>query len=190
MVEERTLPAQIEDRSPLTIDYLRDEHIKALMEIEVRSFGAPWSEWAYRNEMNNAAAVYLVGLMPDGRVAGYAGAWIVLDEAHVTTIAIHPDLRGRKLGKAILVALLDATAERGAIRATLEVRPSNTAALEMYRKFGFRPVGRRKSYYSDNREDAIIMWLNGFDVEQYVREAEATRALFRWAEPPNAEDGG
>jgi ribosomal-protein-alanine N-acetyltransferase len=182
MVEEKAKATPTEEPFVVTIGPLRPNHVKAVMEIEVQSFGAPWSEWAYRNEIKNKSALYIAGTAPDGRLAAYAGAWLVLDEAHVTTIAVRPDLRRRKLGKAMLVALLDLAGERGVTRTTLEVRPSNTIAIEMYRKFGFHPVGRRKGYYSDNREDAIIMWLDGFDIEAYVREAEQARRLFRWAE--------
>jgi len=182
MVVEERIHTRSGDESIVTIDCLRSHHIKELMEIETVSFGAPWSERAYRNEMNNRSAIYLVALSADGAVLGYAGAWVVMDEAHITTIAIRPDMRGRKMGKALLVALLDAAATKGSKRATLEVRPSNTVALEIYRKFGFYPVGRRKAYYTDNREDALIMWLDGYDVESYVREAEVVRALFRWCD--------
>ena len=84
--------------------------------------------------------------------------WVILDEAHITTIAVEPAFRGQHIGERLLVGLIDAGVERGARWMTLEVRKSNLAAQALYRKYGFREIGTRKGYYSDNREDAIVMW--------------------------------
>ena len=91
-------------------------------------------------------------------MAGYAGLWLVVDEAHVTTIAVRPQFRGRGLGELLLVALTEIAFDVNARWLTLEVRVSNTSAQALYRKFGFKPAGVRPRYYSDNREDALIMW--------------------------------
>lgn len=94
----------------------------------------------------------------EGRVVGYAGMWIVLDEAHVTNIAVAPEMRGRDIGDALLTELERRARARECRRMTLEVRPSNSVAIALYTKHGFVPRGRRPGYYSDTNEDAIVMW--------------------------------
>ena len=94
----------------------------------------------------------------DGQVAGYAGVWLVLCEAHVSNVAVHPDWRGRGIGRALMLALMrTAYQERAATEMTLEVRPSNATALALYQSMGFETFGRRKRYYPDG-EDALILW--------------------------------
>jgi ribosomal-protein-alanine N-acetyltransferase len=92
------------------------------------------------------------------RIVGYAGMWVILDEAHVTTIAVDPLHRRQRIGERLLAALIDESLKRGARWVTLEVRKSNLGAQTLYRKYGFKDIGVRKGYYSDNREDAIVMW--------------------------------
>ena len=154
MIQEKQIPATPGGEFTMKIEYMRAEHVPAVIEIENVSFGTPWSERAYFHEIDNKSAIYIVALNADDEVIGYTGAWVVMDETHITTIAIRPDCRGRKLGQALMVALLDLARQRGSTRATLEVRPSNAVALGIYTKFGFHAVGRRKAYYSNNREDA------------------------------------
>jgi len=125
--------------------------------IERASFSAPWPPQAYRQELEaNRLAAYLVGVMGD-EVVAYGGIWLMVDEAHVTTFAVHPRYRRRRIGECLLLALLDLSVDRHAREATLEVRLSNLAARRLYEKYGFRPVGIRPRYYSDNQEDALIM---------------------------------
>ena len=95
----------------------------------------------------------------DGRPVGYAGMWLVLDEGHITNVAIHPDYRGRKLGEKLMRALIQLAADTSLSWMTLEVRRSNVVAQSLYRKLGFIDVGYRKRYYADNKEDALIMAL-------------------------------
>ncbi|MBI3967776.1 MAG: ribosomal protein S18-alanine N-acetyltransferase [Chloroflexi bacterium] len=99
-------------------------------------------------------------------IAGYAGLWLMVDEAHVTTIAVRGDLRGRGLGELLLIALADVAVDIGARWLTLEVRVTNYGAQNLYRKFGFTDQGIRKRYYSDNGEDALIMWSEALDSPQ------------------------
>lgn len=142
---------------------MREEHLGGVLEIERQSFPTPWSKQAFLGELrDNELAHYYVCLQGD-KVTGYAGMWIIFDEAHVTNIAVHPDYRGRKIGKALLLNLMEQALRLGAERITLEVRPSNKVAQELYRKLGFRPVGIRKGYYTDTNEDAIIMWRNLYE---------------------------
>jgi [ribosomal protein S18]-alanine N-acetyltransferase len=137
--------------------------LDAVHAIERASFFPPWPDDAYRNELTtNKLATYLVARM-DGLVVGFGGIWIMVDEAHVTTFAVDPAWRRRSIGERLLVGLLDAAIARRAREATLEVRLSNVAARRLYEKYGFRPVGIRPRYYSDNGEDALIMTTEPLD---------------------------
>lgn len=150
--------------------------ISQVAEIDRLSFPVPWGSTSYEYELTeNQAAHFIVAVDPSGEpwrpkwlswlmgrrpartVIGYAGFWLVVDEAHIGAIAIHPDRRGQGWGGRLLVALLQRAVERGAASATLEVRASNHAAQWLYRKYGFEDVGRRKEYYRDNKEDALLM---------------------------------
>jgi ribosomal-protein-alanine N-acetyltransferase len=145
-------PAVIPRVEPMTIGDL-----DAVQEIERRSFRTPWPAHAYRTELEtNRLATYLVARL-DGRVVGYGGMWVMVDEAHITTFAVDLDVRRRGIGERLLLALLDVAVARNAHEATLEVRLSNLAARRLYEKYGFRPVGLRPRYYSDDNEDALIM---------------------------------
>ena len=158
--------------------------------IERASFSAPWPPNAYRTELQtNRLAHYLV-IRVGPQIVGYAGLWLMVDEAHVTTFAIHPDWRRRRLGERLLIALLDIALERQAAEATLEVRLSNLAARRLYEKFGFRPVGIRPRYYTDNNEDALIMTtdrLNGPEMRN--RLAGLRAALAAAPDPISAPPG-
>ncbi|HET7726826.1 MAG TPA: ribosomal protein S18-alanine N-acetyltransferase [Candidatus Limnocylindrales bacterium] len=149
------LPVAREDRlliAPMTV-----ADLGAVQAIERASFTAPWPPHAYRSELEtNRLAHYLVGRIGDEIVA-YAGMWVMVDEAHITTFAVHPAWRRRRIGERLLLALLDLALDRRAREATLEVRLSNLAARRLYEKYGFRPVGIRPRYYSDDGEDALIM---------------------------------
>lgn len=132
--------------------------VKTLAELDRICFAAPWSEASFFEEINhNERALYIVG-ETEGRIVAYAGLWCIIDEGHITNVAVHPDYRRRSIGKTILKALLDTAEAGGIVAETLEVRPSNTAAIALYDRFGFRKEGVRKGYYEDNGEDALIMW--------------------------------
>ncbi|MGI6358935.1 MAG: ribosomal protein S18-alanine N-acetyltransferase [Bacillota bacterium] len=133
-------------------------HLDQVLEVERLSFSSPWSRFAFQTELKqNQYALYLVGKYQE-RVVAYAGTWIVLGEAHITNIAIHPAWRGRGFGHQLLRGLLAAAKERGANRATLEVRTGNKVAQALYLKHGFKFCGLRRGYYTDTGEDALIMW--------------------------------
>lgn len=139
----------------MTIDDL-DE----VMDVEVNSFTIPWSREAFFNELTkNQFAQYLI-VEVDQRVVGYCGVWIIIDEAHITNIALLPEYRGMKLGEALMAKVMELAREMGAMRVTLEVRVSNERAQNLYRKFGFEEGAIRKQYYTDNMEDALVMWVN------------------------------
>jgi ribosomal-protein-alanine N-acetyltransferase len=141
----------------LRVEAMTFADIPAVHAIERRSFAVPWPDDAYRNELaTNRLASYIVA-RTDDEVVGFAGLWVMVDEAHVTTFAVEPRWRRRGVGERLLLALLDIAQARRAREATLEVRLSNVPARRLYEKFGFRPVGIRPRYYSDNGEDALIM---------------------------------
>ncbi|MBY0219391.1 ribosomal protein S18-alanine N-acetyltransferase [Paenibacillus sp. CC-CFT742] len=134
--------------------------IPDVMVIEHEAFTMPWTEEAFRNELtNNHFAKYMV-MELEGRAIGYAGMWTIMDEAHITNIAVREAYRGRKLGEKLLDELMKTAAYLGMERMTLEVRVSNLVAQRLYEKKGFESAGLRKGYYSDNQEDAMIMWAN------------------------------
>ena len=141
----------------LLIEAMRLEDLAEVQQIEQASFSTPWPENAYRSELlTNRLASYLVARL-EGRIVAYGGMWLMVDEAHITTFAVHPGYRRRRIGERMLLAFLDLARERHAREATLEVRLSNLAARRLYEKYGFRPVGLRPRYYSENNEDALIM---------------------------------
>jgi ribosomal-protein-alanine N-acetyltransferase len=131
--------------------------LPAVQLIERASFATPWPPHAYRQELEaNRLAHYLVATLA-GDIVAYGGIWLMVDEAHITTFAVHPRYRRRRIGERLLLSVLDLALDRHAREATLEVRLSNLAARRLYEKYGFRPVGIRPRYYSDNQEDALIM---------------------------------
>ena len=134
------------------------DDVPALAELEKACFDDPWSEESFFEEINyNEKAVYIV-LEMEGRIAGYAGIWKILDEGHITNVAVHPDFRRRGFGRRIVQALIESVEADGVVAETLEVRRSNAPAIALYSSFGFETEGVRKGYYSNNGEDAFIMW--------------------------------
>ncbi len=143
---------------PVVIEDMTLGDVDAVQEVERASFPVPWPANAFRHELTqNKNARYIVA-REDDRVVGYAGLWLSLDEAHITTFAVHPERRRRKVGERMLLRVFDLATELSAEWLTLEVRASNVGAQRLYEKYGFRAAGIRRRYYSDNNEDAIIMW--------------------------------
>lgn len=160
----------------VSLESMRMGDIPRVLEIEQESFRSPWPRDAYTHELTeNRLAAYIVA-RTDGEIVGYAGMWIILDEAHVTTIAVDPAYRGQHIGERLLVGLIDAGLARDARWMTLEVRKSNATAQALYKKYGFREIGVRKGYYSDNREDAIVMWSGNLQERDYQQKLKHLRA--------------
>lgn len=135
-----------------------------VLEIDRLSFPVPWPERSYRYELTeNPASNLLVAKSnaPVERVVGFIGCWLIVDEVHISTLAVHPSFRGLGIGRMLLEETLDQSARRGAEIATLEVRISNAVAINLYQKLGFEVVGRRPGYYRDNGEDALLMTVSG-----------------------------
>ncbi len=136
---------------------MRTADVDEVTAIEEATFARPWSRDSFLREMEkNPAARYLVA-ETEGRIVGYAGAWVILDECHITNIAVAEEYRGRGIGRALTSALMQYVSNLGAAYATLEVRVSNLRAQHLYAALGFVSVGKRKRYYEDNGEDAFLM---------------------------------
>lgn len=141
----------------VVVEPMRREDVAAVHEIERLSFRTPWPAYAFEQELKgNRLAHYIVARAGD-RVVGFAGLWLMVDEAHVTTFSVHPEWRRQAIGRQLLLSLLELSVTIGARRMTLEVRPSNAAAQGLYHDFGFEIAGRRRAYYTDDGEDALVM---------------------------------
>lgn len=183
---------------------MRSSDIPEVLAIESESFPTPWPQSAFKSELENKLARYVVlrdaTLEPAqtiegwqkftggirrlldqrvenrGPVLGYAGIWVIIDEAHLTTIAVRPDLRGNGYGELMLTDCLDVAIQRGAETMTLEVRLSNESAQKLYHKYGFAIAGRRKNYYSEINEDALIMTTVPITTSEYRERFQTLRA--------------
>ena len=132
--------------------------IVEMAKLDAIAFTVPWSEDSFRQEiLSNDMAFYIVAEINE-KLVGYAGLWKIVDEGHITNVAVHPDYRQKGIGKALVGVLIESTSDEGILSYTLEVRQSNLPAILLYSGFGFLPAGVRKKYYEDNDEDAIIMW--------------------------------
>ncbi len=150
--------------------------ISEVCRIERSSFSTTWPSDAFYNELNtNKLAHYFVGRI-GSKIVAYGGIWVIFEDSHVTTIAVDEAFRGRKLGELMLVHLIAEAIERGAAWMTLEVRESNVVAQQLYRKYGFTTVTTRKGYYSDNNENAMVMWAGNLKGELYRTRLHALRS--------------
>lgn len=183
---------------PYVIDLMQISDLRQVMAIERTAFPTPWPASAYHHELTqNDLSTYVVLRQRDAKrgrywtrlvghrlgaklsILGYGGFWMIVSEAHISTLAVHPEWRGRGLGELLLVALMEAAMLREATEATLEVRVSNQAAQNLYRKHGFVQVGRRKGYYTDKREDALIMTTPRLDDPCFVSRYAERKARLR-----------
>jgi len=159
----------------LSILPMTTSDIPAVTRIERASFSTVWPSDAFYNELStNKLAHYFVGRF-DHRVVGYGGLWVILEDSHVTTLAVDPEYRGRGFGEVLLLRLIDEAIERDAAWMTLEVRESNAVAQRLYRKYGFTTVTMRTGYYSDDNESALIMWAGSLRSELYRNRVRILR---------------
>jgi ribosomal-protein-alanine N-acetyltransferase len=164
------------DQSIVHIRSMILDDLEQVQAIDQLSFSLPWPASAFRYELleNPRSLLWVAEVNGQGDPSIIVGAivvWLILDEAHIATLAVHPDYRGRGIGQGLLVTALQGSTLGGAQMATLEVRANNTSAQTLYQRFGFEVVGRRLRYYRDNNEDAILMTLNKLD-EAYLRWLE------------------
>lgn len=157
------------------ISFMRHEDLIDVVPIERLCFGDRWSVQSFANEIENPASTYFVAREGDTLV-GYAGYWLILDEAHITTIATHPQWQRRSIGEQMLLTLIDSAQAKGAKWLTLEVRVSNAAAQKLYAKYGFTALGRRRGYYQDDGEDALVMWTENIWEKAYQERLARNRA--------------
>lgn len=148
---------------------MRRRHLRSVLRIESRVYPVPWSMSLFLSELAlRSTRAYYVAFV--GRqLVGYAGLMMTLDDGHVTTIAVDPVWHRHKIGSRLLLALAREALRRGATSLTLEVRLGNKAAQNLYRRFGFRPVGVRKNYYAETKEDALVMWAEDVAGAEYAR---------------------
>jgi [ribosomal protein S18]-alanine N-acetyltransferase len=163
---------------PLSADLLPEA-----LELDRLCFGGLWTMEGYQRELDSPNSELLVfsnrnkSDSPENkegnsfdRLIGIGCFWAILEEAHITIIGIHPDYRGKGLGKLMLCKLLEKAVDRQLERATLEVREGNNAAIEMYQKFGFKVAGKRKKYYQATGEDALILWRGDLAKESFQKD--------------------
>jgi len=157
----------------LAVERMRFDDINTVQQIEREIFLSPWPKNAYASELaQNRQANYIV-LKRDGVILGYAGIWRVAREAHVTTIGVRSTQQSRGLGTVLFAALISRAYEMGARWITLEVRATNLHAMRLYERFGFKAIGRRRGYYTDNGEDAVVMWSDSIHAPAFKRRFAA-----------------
>jgi [ribosomal protein S18]-alanine N-acetyltransferase len=149
---------------PTRVEPMTKGDLETVLDIEEASFATPWPRHIFIAELQNDLAYPFVARIIEGpwrgRVAGYSCTWVVVDEMHITNFAVHPDFRRHHVGRQLLAGVLTRAVELGCRQAVLEVRASNRAAQRLYGHFGFAPVSVRRRYYTDNQEDAIVMFLD------------------------------
>jgi [ribosomal protein S18]-alanine N-acetyltransferase len=152
----------------LELKPIASEDLSAVMQLDRICFDGLWTLEAYQREIDSSNSE-LLGLFSSfpRELLGMGCFWAILDEAHITILAVYPEYHRQGLGQALLYSLLYTATARGLERATLEVRASNKTALSLYEKFGFKTAGRRRRYYKDNGEDALILWLGNLQSPQF-----------------------
>lgn len=147
----------MKELSDLSIQPMKLADLNQVLKIERESFSTPWSTKSFKKELTrNPYAKYLVGKKA-GEVVGYIGAWIVLNESHITTLAVASEYRRQKIAKCLLIELFSQFKRHRVEKVTLEVRVSNQAARKLYRGYGFEEIGIKEAYYQNNQEDAVMM---------------------------------
>jgi ribosomal-protein-alanine N-acetyltransferase len=151
------------------------DDLDQIMEIEPEAFGSHhWSRQSFLNELSNPSGYYFVAIDgTDSRLCGYSGFWLIGEEAHITTLAVRPDLRRQNLGELLLITDIEQAQNVGASWLTLEVRTSNYPAQTLYFKYGFKNLGTRPKYYQDNDEDALVLWAENIRSDEYKKNIKS-----------------
>jgi [ribosomal protein S18]-alanine N-acetyltransferase len=153
----------------LAVYPMTPDDVPEVLAVEKDAFTSAWPPTAFEREITQNQMARYVVLREDGRLVGFAGLWLMVDQAHVVTVAVTPDAQRRGYGRLLVYGLLQLAQREGMASATLEVRESNQAARGLYRGYGFHEVGVRKRYYTDNHEDAVIMTTEEFESEAFQR---------------------
>ena len=153
--------------SEIFIDKMSASDIEAVIKIEEEAYGEHhWSKSAFYDEMNNNLAKYYVAKTIENEIVGFAGTWHIIDEGHITTI-VKKGYQRNHIGEAIVIKIIEDCYKNEIKYLTLEVRVSNTPAIGLYEKYGFKSLGTRKGYYQDNNEDALIMWTENIFYDKF-----------------------
>jgi [ribosomal protein S18]-alanine N-acetyltransferase len=160
---------------------MRRRHLRTVLRIETEVYPRPWTMNLFASElgMRSSRSYYVAKVGPT--VVGYSGVMLIVEDAHVTTIAVDPAWQRHQIGTRLLLNIARDARERGARHLTLEVRVSNEPAQNMYRMFGFRPAGIRKGYYAETNEDALVMWADDIDQPEYMERLLRIEAAIRGA---------
>ena len=142
----------------VNISHMKIEDIEDILIVENLCFTVPWSKESFTQELLNRELTRYVCARVENRAIAYAGMWKICDEGHITNVAVHPEYQKKGIGGKLICHLINIAQKEKIKKMTLEVRKSNTAAQKLYLKYGFEIKRVRKGYYSDNKEDAIIMW--------------------------------
>jgi ribosomal-protein-alanine N-acetyltransferase len=154
---------------------MKRRHLRQVLRIEGQVYPRPWSSALFLQEIaHRYDRVYLVARL-GGQVLGYGGLMTSGLEGHITNVAVDPAYQGSSLGTRLMLGLMEAAIDRGGKTVSLEVRKSNEVAQRLYEKFGFQPVGVRRGYYVETGEDALVMWVEGVDTEEYEEKLELIR---------------
>ena len=152
----------------IKIQRMQKSDVDNVINIEEKAYGEHhWSKESFLNELSNDLARYYAAFDINGNLLGYAGCWQILEEVHITNIAVSPDFRRQKIGERLLRQIIDDCYKNKAKYITLEVRVSNNAAIKLYEKYGFKSLGTRKGYYQNNNEDALIMWTENIFYDKF-----------------------
>lgn len=161
----------------IKIQPMQKSDVDNVINIEEKAYGEHhWSKESFLNELSNDLARYYSAFNEDGDLAGYAGCWQILEEVHITNVAVSPDYRRKKIGEALLKTIIDDCYKNKAKYITLEVRVSNNPAISLYEKYGFKSLGVRKGYYQNNNEDALIMWTENIFYDKFKLNYEKLTA--------------
>ena len=170
----------IVDVKQIYITKMTAEDIEDVVKIEADAYGEHhWSKSSFYDEMNNNLAKYYCVKIPDGTIVAYAGTWNIIDEGHITTLAVSPEYKRNHIGEALIVKILEDCYNSGIKYLTLEVRESNIPAINLYTKYGFESLGTRKGYYQDNNENALIMWTENIFYDKFKSKFEENRKLLK-----------
>lgn len=162
--------------SEILITKMETSDIEAVSQIEAEAYGEHhWSKSSFYDEMSNNLAKYYCAKTTDGETIAYAGTWHIIDEGHITTIAVKKDYQRNHIGEALIVKILDDCYKEKIKYLTLEVRVSNEPAIGLYSKYGFNSLGTRKGYYQDNNEDALIMWTENIFYDKFKTRFEENK---------------
>ena len=168
------------EKSTIIIKRLEKKDIDEVDIVAQKAYGEHhWSKDAFYSELSNNLAKYYAARTTDGVLTGFAGYWSIIDEAHITTIAVDSDYRRQHIGEALLVAILEECYKDMVKYLTLEVRESNIPAIKMYEKYGFKSFGVRKGYYQDNNENALIMWTENIFWDKFKTEYERNTSILK-----------